>query len=107
MSVSSVKNLNGEVFSAVQDASLTNVVQTNSASWEQGGGTTYTGDAQGALDEVYANSAEWNKVSAISGKYWPLNTNNIISASAPGIELKKRKFSYYFWCEKLQYCFLL
>lgn len=38
MNVSSVKNLNGEVFSAVQDASLTNVVQTNSAQWGQGGG---------------------------------------------------------------------
>ena len=38
MNVSSVKNLNGEVFSAVQDASLTNVVQTNSAQWAQGGG---------------------------------------------------------------------
>ena len=34
MNVSSVKNLNGEVFSAVQDASLTNVVQTNSSNWD-------------------------------------------------------------------------
>ena len=34
MNVSSVKNLNGEVFSAVQDASLTNVVQTNSGNWQ-------------------------------------------------------------------------
>lgn len=33
MNVSSVKNLNGETFSAVQDATLTNVVQTNSATW--------------------------------------------------------------------------
>ena len=33
MNVSSVKNLNGETFSAVQDAELTEVVQTNSASW--------------------------------------------------------------------------
>lgn len=38
MNVSSVKNLNGEVFSAIQDASLTNVVQSNSAQWGQGGG---------------------------------------------------------------------
>ena len=38
MNVSSVKNLNGVTFSAVQDASLTNVVQTNSAQWGQGGG---------------------------------------------------------------------
>ena len=41
MNVSSVKNLNGEVFSAVQDASLTNVVQTNSASWGAGSTPTY------------------------------------------------------------------
>lgn len=35
-------------------------VATNSASW--GGGSTYTGDAQGALDEVYTNSGDWNTV---------------------------------------------
>lgn len=34
MNVSSVKNLNGEVLSAVQDASLTNVIQTNSGNWQ-------------------------------------------------------------------------
>ena len=34
MNVSSVKNLNGETFSAVQDASLTNVIQTNSGNWQ-------------------------------------------------------------------------
>jgi len=33
MNVSSVKNLNGETFSAVQDATLTDVVQSNSAQW--------------------------------------------------------------------------
>lgn len=38
MSVSSVKNLNGNEFSAVKDTSLTEFVQTNSASWVQGGG---------------------------------------------------------------------
>lgn len=37
MNVSSVKNLNGETFSAVQDVTLTNVVQTNSAQWANGG----------------------------------------------------------------------
>lgn len=42
MNVSSVKNLNGEVLSAVQDAYLTNVVQTNSAQWAEGG--VLTGD---------------------------------------------------------------
>lgn len=35
MNVSSVKNLNGETFSAVQDVSLTNVVQTNSGKWNE------------------------------------------------------------------------
>lgn len=34
MSVSSVKNLNGESFSAVQDYELTNFVQTNSGNWQ-------------------------------------------------------------------------
>ena len=58
MNVSSVKNLNGETFSAVQDATLTDVVQSNSAQWGQGG-TTLTGDAQGAVDKVYANSGVW------------------------------------------------
>lgn len=37
-----------------------NTVATNSASW--GAGSTYTGDAQGALDEVYSNSGDWNTV---------------------------------------------
>lgn len=35
MNVSSVKNLNGETFSAVQDATLTDVVQSNSAQWNE------------------------------------------------------------------------
>lgn len=39
-----------------------NTVSTNSASWTGGGGSTYTGDAQGALDEVYTNSGTWNTV---------------------------------------------
>jgi hypothetical protein len=60
MNVSSVKNLNGETFSAVQDYSLTDFIQTNSGSWTGGGGTSLTGDAQGAVDEVYSNSAHWN-----------------------------------------------
>lgn len=33
-------------------------VETNSGSWA--GGTSLTGDAQGAVDEVYTNSANWN-----------------------------------------------
>ena len=39
--------------------SVYDTVGTNSSYWA-GGGTTYTGDAQGALDEVYTNSADWN-----------------------------------------------
>ena len=35
MNVSSVKNLNGETFSAVQDAYLTDVVSSNSANWNE------------------------------------------------------------------------
>jgi len=54
MSVSSVKNLNGETFSAVQDTSLTEFVQTNSASWGQGGGGG-TGDMETALLEYNAD----------------------------------------------------
>lgn len=41
MNVSSVKNLNGETFSAVQDADLTTVVQANSATWGAGSTPTY------------------------------------------------------------------
>lgn len=37
-----------------------NTVSANSGSWT--GGSTYTGDAQGALDEVYTNSGTWNMV---------------------------------------------
>jgi hypothetical protein len=47
MNVSSVKNLNGETFSAVQDADLTTVVQTNSATWGQGGGGSTSGLVSG------------------------------------------------------------
>lgn len=51
MNVSSVKNLNGSVFSAVQDAELTEVVQTNSASW---GTTTIPTDL--SANNITANS---------------------------------------------------
>lgn len=39
--------------------SLYATVKTNSSTWG-GGGTSLTGDAQGAVDEVYSNSADWN-----------------------------------------------
>ena len=43
MNVTSVKNLNGESFSAVQDAALTDFVSSNSASWTGGGGAGVSG----------------------------------------------------------------
>ena len=85
MNVSSVKNLNGEVLSAVQDASLTNVIQTNSGYWQNI--TAYPGTAN--LLEVYTavrfNSAQWADVGPISsytmtlspfGGYGVINTLN-------------------------------
>ena len=62
MNVSSVKNLNGEVLSAVQDASLTNVIQTNSGIWQDI--TAYQNASATYLTEVYIpESATWNEVS--------------------------------------------
>jgi len=55
MNVSSVKNLNGETFSAVQDATLTNVVQSNSATWSQGGNPeveSYVQTNSGTIDDT-------------------------------------------------------
>ena len=56
MNVSSVKNLNGETFSAVQDATLTDVVQSNSATWSQGGGNpeveNYVQTNSGTIDDT-------------------------------------------------------
>lgn len=67
MNVSSVKNLNGEVFSAVQDASLTNVVQSNSAQWASHQDLSYiSGQVDNKLDAsafYLPESATWNEVS--------------------------------------------
>ena len=67
MNVSSVKNLNGEVFSAVQDASLTNVVQSNSADWASHQYLSYiSGQVDNKLDAsafYLPDSATWNEVS--------------------------------------------
>lgn len=72
------------------NSAVTNVVNTvssNSASW--GGGASYTGDAQGALDEVYSNSGTWNTVtnkldstafSTVSGNF--LTAHQALSDSA-------------------------
>ena len=48
--------------------STRDTVSANSASW--GGGPSYTGDAQGALDEVYSKSANWD------GSYDTLTANS-------------------------------
>ena len=60
MNVSSVKNLNGETFSAVQDAALTDVVQTNSGNWQDI--TAYQNASAGYLTAVdlspYQTTAE-------------------------------------------------
>lgn len=62
MNVSSVKNLNGEVLSAVQDAYLTNVVQTNSGNWKDI--TAYQNASATYLTGVsIPESATWNEVS--------------------------------------------
>ena len=74
MNVSSVKNLNGEVLSAVQDASLTNVIQTNSGNWQditayQNASATYLTEVsipvsavwQDVSTTVHINSAQWTE----------------------------------------------
>ena len=62
MNVSSVKNLNGEALSSVQDASLTNVIQTNSGNWQDI--TAYQNASATYLTEVsIPESATWNEVS--------------------------------------------
>ena len=51
-------------------------VETNSGSWA-GGGTSLTGDAQGAVDEVYSNSADWNS------NYSTVNANSASWGGTP------------------------
>ena len=79
MNVSSVKNLNGEALSSVQDASLTNVIQTNSGNWQditayQNASATYLTEVsipesavwQDVSTTVQINSAQWADVGAIT-----------------------------------------
>lgn len=72
MNVSSVKNLNGEVLSAVQDATLTDFVQTNSAQWGQGGGASDT-------FYIYPGKTTDKEISENSGKDLKLynSANNV------------------------------
>lgn len=75
MNVSSVKNLNGEVFSAVQDASLTNVVQTNSGNWQD-------------ITAYQNNSASYQP----SGNYIPYNAvdnSNTAFKTNSGLSINK------------------
>ena len=46
-----------------------NTVLTASGGW---GGTSLTGDAQGAVDEVYSNSALWSEITGVSSNYQPI-----------------------------------
>ena len=77
MNVSSVKNLNGVTFSAVQDASLTNVVQTNSAQWGQGGG--------GSVSSKYGTiSVDGSNIEA-TNKAIEFKSNGFISSFADSV----------------------
>lgn len=64
----------------VVDAAKT--VKDNSASW--GGGSTYTGNVQEALDEVYTNSSDWNEsydtLTANSASWSTTYTGNVQEA---------------------------
>ena len=75
MNVSSVKNLNGEVFSAVQDASLTNVVQSNSAQWAEGGG----GSGGSDFDPTYMSANIDNKLDFSAVGFRKVNSIDYVS----------------------------
>lgn len=64
MTVSSVKNLNGETFSAVQDASLTDVVSSNSANWNEI--SAYQANSASYLRDTDLTIVD-NKITEISG----------------------------------------
>ena len=108
MNVSSVKNLNGEVFSAVQDASLTNVVQTNSGNWQditayQNASATYltavdltpyaTTTEVDTLSSMLSGAIDY--VSANAGDEFPVSADEAITAyqTNSGIYLKTSEFS--------------
>lgn len=76
----------------IDDVNLT--VQTNSGSWA--GGTSLTGDAQGAVDEVYSHSADWDDTTncvqtnsaswtggggSVTGEYVPLSATDVAIGS--------------------------
>ena len=86
MNVSSVKNLNGETFSAVQDATLTDVVQSNSASWSQGG-TNYTSPSGTIL--IDGNKLEGTNSAVFAGNYTIANHEECSLSSLPGYPYNK------------------
>ena len=64
-----------------------NTVYDNSANW--GGGSTYTGDAQGALDEVYTNSGTWNSTyTTVSSNSATWGGSALPISAGPGIKLE-------------------
>lgn len=84
MNVSSVKNLNGEVFSAVQDASLTNVVQSNSAQWGQGGSGGSVSSKYGTISVADNNIEATNKaIKYNSNGFTSSFENKIVNNSEP------------------------
>lgn len=99
MNVSSVKNLNGETFSAVQDATLTNVVQSNSGTWNTVSGkldTSALPDEEGVeFEEIDLSSfATSSQISALSGAidYVSANAGGNVPVSNSG-DLYKVEFS--------------
>lgn len=81
MTVSSVKNLNGETFSAVQDASLTDIVSSNSANWNEI--SAYQANSANYLRDTDLTIVD-NKITEISGV--PLSAGDelpeVVSAAA-------------------------
>ena len=93
MNVSSVKNLNGEVFSAVQDASLTNVVQTNSAQWAQGGGGAISSYTSAWSDYVqpYGDFV----INTLNEKYISAFVSNYANSAKQSIEAESSNSANY------------
>lgn len=86
MNVSSVKNLNGETFSAVQDAALTDVVQTNSGVWNDiSVYQTNSATINDTVANVTTNSGSWGgsalPISAGSGIKFQMVNNTLVAST--------------------------
>lgn len=88
MNVSSVKNLNGEVLSAVQDATLTDVVQSNSAQWGQGG--EFPDSAYNAITSYQTNSGDY----LIRTSYMPTIGRSLTGNGVFGLAVGARSKSF-------------